>query len=83
MDSRLTETSTSLRRDVDQIRKEMEEVVLKEMKQQLEEVYRRVGQEEAARKLVRGAGKEANLYFNQITVKYLAHTFTPFFLPGR
>ena len=53
LDSRLTETSSGLRRDVDQIRKEMEDVVLKEMKQQLEEVYRRVGQEEAARKLVR------------------------------
>ena len=32
----------------------MEHVVLKEMRAQLEEVYRRVGQEEAARKLVRG-----------------------------
>ena len=32
----------------------MEQVVLKEMRAQLEEVYRRVGQEEAARKLVRG-----------------------------
>jgi hypothetical protein len=58
LDSRLTETSSGLRRDVDQIRKEMEDVVLKEMKQQLEEVYRRVGQEEAARKLVRGGGEK-------------------------
>ena len=53
LDSRLTETSAGLRRDVDRIRKEMEDVVLKEMKERLEEVYRRVGQEEAARKLVR------------------------------
>ena len=37
-----------------QVRQEMEQVVLKEMRAQLEEVYRRVGQEEAARKLVRG-----------------------------
>ena len=53
LDSRLTDTAKVIRQDLDQVKQEMETVVLKEMRTQLEEAYRRVGQEEAARKLVR------------------------------